>query len=418
MRILLTFLSSWREHTFYQDFHRGLGEALRAFGHEPVTFSFQALGEPRQEEAEALFQQLDRGNFSAVLDLCCWGYGLSQITLRMVDGTSQTIFDAFGIPHVGILCDQPYNQALNGIRGARRYAAYPDLGHPEQVRLVFPGFKLTGEMFLPPAVRPANDRSAGKWADRNIDVLYIGNVIPLALERYWNDPKSVHWSKEFDPYFCNALADAALEEPDRSLHLSVQAALAKLGKPPPGFDFNPQFRAVESHLRYVFRRDAVVALARSGVRMRVVGKGWDEIPLPPNVELGDETNYEGFFQLAGQSKICLDASTYLDGVNDRAFSYLLSGAVCFTNAAGYLRSALGEADGMRFYSMRNLPELGEQVRKLLARPDDLRAAGQRGREVVLASHTWQNRIDGLLQLIQPKSGFMTGVLPPPPTRRY
>jgi hypothetical protein len=155
-------------------------------------------------------------------------------------------------------------------------------------------------------------------------------------------------------------------------------------------------RAVECFLRYVFRRDAVVAIARSGVRMRVVGKGWDKIPLPENVELVAETDYDGFFRLAGQAKICLDVSTYLDGANDRVFVYGLSRAVCFTNAAGYLRPAFGEDNGLRFYSMGSLSELGEQVKSLLARPDELRESGERARHAVLSLHTWRHRVGHIL----------------------
>ena len=415
MRILLPYWRGWREHTFYQDFHQGVAEALRELGHEPVQFLFQVLGEPPQEEAEMLFRQIDRGNISAVLDLVCWGYGLSGITLLMQNGRQEPIFDAFGIPYAGMLCDQPYNTALNGIRARRLYALYPDLGHKEQVRLAFPELKLMGEIFIPPAIRPANDRSAPKWTtDRNIDVLYVGNLEPEALHRFWNNPLSLLWNSSYRPDFCDALADAALDKRDRSLHLSVQAAIARLGTLPPGFDFNSQMRAVEGFLRYVFRRDAVVALARSGVRMRVVGRGWDKVGLPGNVEVAAETDYDGFFRLAGQAKICLDASTYLDGANDRVFSYALSRAVCFTNAAGYLRPAFGEDNGMRFYSMRNPSELGEQVKSLLARPDELRESGERAREAVLLSHTWRHRVGDILGAMRLRSGITTGVLPPAP----
>ncbi len=410
-------MRSWPEQTFYQDYHQGLIEALRASGHDPVPFSFQAHGEPRQEEAEALFKLLDRGNFSAAIDVCCCGYGLTQITLDMTNGASETIFDAFGIPYVGMVCDQPYNQAINGIVTLRRYGAYPDRGHSAQVGLAFPGFKLTGEIFVPPAVRTQNDRSAAKWTDRNIDVLYVGNLETLALERYWNDPGSVLWNKNFDPVFCNALADASLAEPERGLHIHVQTVLAKLGARVPGFDFGLQMRGVEAYLRYLLRRDAVVALARSGVRMRVVGKGWDSASLPANVEIGEATGYEGLFRLAGQAKICLDASTYVDGANDRVFSYTLSRAVCFTNAAGYLRSAFGEDEGVCFYSMKNLPELCDQVKTLISRPEALRVAGERAREIVVSSHTWRNRVGDLLGSIRPKSGIATGGLPPPPMAR-
>ena len=415
MRILLPFCRGIPERTFDQDFHQGVMQALKELGHEPILFSFSTTGQPPQEEAEALYRQLDNGKIDAVLDLACWSYGLSRITLAMQNGKKEPIFDVFGMPYVGMLFDQPYNQAINGVQSLKLYAAYPDLGHPEQLRLVYPELKLRGGIFSPPAVRPENNRSASKWeSDRDIDVLYVGNLVPAALERFWNNRSSNLWDGSQDPGFCDALADAALAEPERSLHLNIQTTIAGLGTQSPGFDFNSQLRAVECFLRFSFRRDAVVALASSGVRMRMIGRGWEGVGLPANVEFGAETDYAGFFRLAGQAKICLDASTYLDGANDRVFSYALNRAVCFTNAAGYLRGIFGKDDGMRFYSMRNPSALGDQVKMLLARPADLREEGERARQAVLSSHTWRHRIGDVLVAIRPKLGAATGILPPVP----
>jgi hypothetical protein len=144
------------------------------------------------------------------------------------------------------------------------------------------------------------------------------------------------------------------------------------------------------------------------------GRGWDKVALPATVGFNAETNYDGFFRLAGQATICLNASTYLDGASDRLFSYALNRAVCFTNAAGYLRRDFGEDNGMYFYSMRNPSELGERVKALLTRPDALREAGARARETVLSLHTWRHRVGDILRQMQLGSGAMTGVLPPVP----
>lgn len=396
MRILLPFCRSVPERSFYQDFHQGTAEALHELGHEPIVFPFVAMGKPPEEEIDALYLQLEAGRVDAVLDLACWSYGLSQIAVRQ-GGEEEPIFDVFDVPYAGMLLDQPHNQALNGIQARRLYATYPDLGHPEQARLTFPGLRLQGEIFAPPGIRPGNDRSAESWPQRDIDVLYVGNLWTAALERFWRTPHAEIYEYPYDPGICDAIADAALAEPERSLHLSVHAALAQRGAPSPDFLFQPHLRAVERFLRATFRRDAVVSLARSGVRMRVIGGGWDKVALPGNVEFGEETDYEGFFRLAGRAKICLDASTYLDGANDRVFSYALNRAVCFTNAAGYLRRAFGGNDGMRFYSLRDVAELGEQVNSLLARPDELREAGERARRAVLAAHTWRHRVAGILE---------------------
>lgn len=381
-----------------------MADALRELGIEPVRFSFAQLGAIAQPEAEALLREIDGRNYFAVLDLACWGYGLSGVTLSMVDGSSKRIYDVFDLACVGMLWDHPYNQILNGIQARKLYAAYPDRGHAQQIRLAHPGVSLAGEIFIPPAIRPANDYSIAKGAaERDIEVLYIGNLDTIALERFWNDRINPLWNESYDARFCNALADTMLEQPERSLHLSVEATVAAIGAPDTGFNVAAQMRAVEHHVRHFFRQRAVMALGASGVRMRLVGKGWNAATLPDNVTVEAETGYEVLFRLAARARICLDASTYLDGANDRVFSYALNGAVCVTNASGYLREAFGEGE-IGFYSMRDLGALGEQVRTLLAQPEALHDAGQRARATVLASHTWRNRMEDLLRGIGARGG--------------
>jgi hypothetical protein len=404
MRILLPYWRGVPQRCFYQDFHLGIAEALRECGYETVRFSFTERGPVQLEESKQLYLQLQAANFDAILDLACWGWGLSRVMLPSRAGDRQAIFDACGIPYAQWLFDQPCNQQMTGVMAAERYAIYPDLGHAEQVRLIYPGLEFTGEIFAPPAIRPENNRSAGNWSARRIDVLYIGNLVPEALERSWNDRLNRQWPEGFNPGFCNALADACLETPERSLHLIAQAVIGETDALPLGFNFRLHFSIVENFIRHTIRRNAVEALARAGVRMLVVGNGWDEFALPANVELLAKTDYDGLFRLAGQAKICLDASTYIDGANDRVFSYVLNRAVCFTNASGYLRRVFGEDGGIRFFSMRDLSDLAEQAKGLLAQPASLQEAGERGAAEVLRAHTWRQRLGNILGAMHLRSG--------------
>jgi hypothetical protein len=408
MRILLPYWLGVPERCFYQDFQLGIAAALRELGNETVQVPFAERGSVQVSESKKLYRELQASNIDAVLDLACWGYGLSRIALPAQKEAGRPIFDAFDVPYVQWLFDQPCNQQMTGVMAAAHYAVYPDLGHPQQVRLIYPGLDLAGEIFAPPAIRPENNRSAGKWSvARDIDVLYVGNLIPEALDRCWNDPHNRQWPNMFSPGFCNALTDACLENPERSLHLIAQSVIAEQGPKPSGFNFRFHFSLAENFLRHTVRRDVVVALAHSGLRMRVVGKGWDAVLLPANVELGAATDYDGLFRLAGQAKICLDASTYLDGANDRVFSYALNRAVCFTNASGYLRQVFGEDGGMRFFSTRNLSGLTEQMKGLLARPAELQEAGESAADAVLGAHTWRHRVCNILGA----TGLQPGVRP-------
>jgi len=155
-------------------------------------------------------------------------------------------------------------------------------------------------------------------------------------------------------------------------------------------------RMMELYVRSSFRRDVVLALARSGLRIRVVGRGWDTIALPESAERVAPIAYEQIFRLAGRSRICVDASTYLSGANDRVFNYALNGAVCATNATGYLQPAMGEEEWLYFYSLRELDALAERLHALLADPRRLRETGECAQRAVLARHTWRERLETIL----------------------
>lgn len=376
MRIVLPFCPSV-QHGFYRDFSQGVSEALRELGHDAIPFPFAQIGTQAPADMAALYRVLTQEKCDLFLDVCCWGYGLSQIGLQGEGSAPPTpILDGFNVSYVGMLFDHPYFQPINAVRAHRLYAAFPDLHHREQAQLVYPELKLSGDVFSPPGVRPGNERPVRDWSERDIDVLYVGNLDLEALGRAWRG--------RADEALCEAVAGLVLEQPDRPLYLAVTDVLkqhtASAG------DAGGVLRAVEPFFRARFRHDAVVALARSGVRMRVIGREWDRVALPGNVELGPEVPYEEMFRLAGRARICLDASTYLHGANDRVFSFALNGAVSFTNAAGYLRGASGE-EWIYFYSMRELDQLGERIAALLGHPQRLREASERARRAVLAAHT-------------------------------
>jgi len=395
VRVLIPFWTGVPAHCFYQEFQRGIGEAVRELGHEPVPFQFGTKCGSTEAEANGYFQLLQRVRIGVVLDLACWGCAFSGIWVPHEGPGRVPICDRFDVACVGWLFDHLHSQFIHRIHASRLYAAYPDLGQPEQARLIYPNLKTAGDIVAPPAVRAAADTSMEDWSKgRDIDVLYVGNLVPGALGRFWHDRSSSLWSHSQDPTFCDALAEAVLQEPETPLHVAMQKTIEKLGITPLGL--HAQFSAVEHFLRFTVRRDAVVAVARSGVRMQVVGKGWDGIALPPNVEMRPEINYSEFFRLAGQAKICLDASTYVDGANDRVFTYAVNRAVCFTNSAGYLRATFGDDGGMRFYSTANLPGLCEGIRTLLSRRRLLCELGESAKQTVLSAHTWRHRLERIL----------------------
>jgi Glycosyl transferases group 1 len=384
--------------SFYSDFHLGIAEAARELGHETLRFDIADGAQASATERDALYRSLATNPCDTVIDLCCWGLGLSRITVWDGSSGGEPLFDSLDMDYVGLLLDQPWFQPLPGVRSARLYVAVPDRNNLADIPLIYPELQLRGMTFAPPAVRAANDRSQSS-DKRDLDVLFIGNLQRAALaarESWPNDCADL----------CEASVAKALAAPAESLYRIVLSAATQLGLPIHGSVGTPTaltaLRAVEHYLRARMRLDAVRAAAASGATVHVVGVGWDSIELPGNVVCHSPTaDYEGLFAMAGRARICLDVSSYPGGANDRVFSYSLNRAVCLSNAAGYLADAYRESGGVQFYSPAEPADLAGKIAGLLASPQRLREQAEAGRQVTLETQNWRIRLETILGCRKP-----------------
>jgi hypothetical protein len=381
--------------TFYSHFHLGIEEAARELGHEPVRFEHQDGMVISAAEREALYRLLAEKPCDLVLDLCCWSHALSQ--LRAWDGSDagEPIYDAFDCTYAGLLCDQPWFQPVQGMVSSNAWAAVPDQEHPDVIGLIYPQLTLRGTVFAPPAVRTAAINAT--QTEKSIDVLYAGTLDTTALDRPWHNQP--------DATLHDDMLAWAQAHPEASLHRAlIEIAHSNDITADPG-RMQSLLQKVEYCLRTRLRLDAVHAAAASGAALRVIGNGWSKVALPPNVTVQPHIDYEGLLALAAQARICVDASTYRHGANDRVFNYTANGAVCFTNATGYLAGTFatdGDGGGLHSYSTLDLKALGPAIRELLNSPARLREDAERARATTLAKHTWRHRLETLIATVVPQ----------------
>ena len=389
MIVLLPIVRAIPQGHFYQDIATGIQEALQELGHTVQWFPLGEVGMLTAAEAEAAVRWAHAGSGKLVIDLCCWGHAISQARL-VGEVTALPAYDVGEVSCVAWLLDQAYFQPIASIHSRRLYAAVPAPSVLEQLALIEPSLQLAGSVFAPPAVRAQNDRSVA-WAERDIDVLYVGNLHHAALKR--------SWSSQSDHALCDALADAA--SADVPLHRTALEVARSLGRSPDAGQWRTLLRDVEFFLRAKSRLAAVLAAARSGAKLHLVGSGWGQIELPSNVTALPLILYAGMLDLAGRSRICLDASSYPDGANDRVFNYALNRAVCLTNSRQWVEQCFGRDQGMHFYPSSEAQTLTERIPELLAHPDQLRQQGETARAVTLAGHTWRHRVESILGVLKP-----------------
>ena len=392
MIVLLPIVRAIPPGHFYQNIATGIADALQELGHTVQWFPLGEVGILTAPEAAAAVRWAHAGGGKLVIDLCCWGHAISQAQLAGgIEGRdARPAYDVGEVSCVGFLLDQAYFQPIGSIHCRRLYAAISDPNILEQIALISPSLQLAGSVFAPPAANLRNDRSVA-WAERDIDLLYVGNLHLAALQR--------QWSGGADVALCDALADAA--NADEPLHRTALKVARALGRPPDAVQWGALLRDIEFFLRAKSRLAAVLAAARSGVDITVIGNGWDTIELPANISVLPPTYYEDVLQLVGRSRICLDASSYPHGANDRIFNYALNRAVCLTNSRSWVERCFGPEQGMHFYQSAETQTLTWQIPELLARPQQLQQQGEAARAVTLAGHTWRHRIEAVLGTIAP-----------------
>ena len=390
MHIAIPFCSSIAAPSFYQDFIEGLEAAAAALGHSSERVVFAQLDRLEQDELDRFFRWSRQARCDLVLDVCCWGYGLSRTRLWNSDGSvGATIFDSLGARYCALLYDQPYFQPLAGLETDGLVVGCPDQNHAELIRRIYPQVRMRATAFVPPATRLENNCSFAPWSEKWPGILYVGNLAPLAPARFWQDVP------HRDAY--DAVADTALAHPDRPLHLCAFAALHHLGVELPAAELVELLRSLEYWMRQQLRHRVVTEVARSGIPMRIYGEGWDSIGLPSNAEVHAQTDYRGFMKIIGSARLALDVSTYLGGANDRVFNFAVNRTAFFTNAHAWLREAFGTESGAYFYSLRNLAGLGARIAEVLAHPAELELRAERARETALAGHLWTHRLQAVLE---------------------
>ncbi|MBM3346003.1 MAG: hypothetical protein FJY55_05830 [Betaproteobacteria bacterium] len=397
MRLLLPYNTQSLPVSFYSDFHTGIAEAALELGHKTLRLDIADGAQASAAERDALYRALTARRCDAVIDLCCWGLGFSRITVWDGSKSGEPLFDSLDMAYMGLLLDQPWFQPLPGVSASRLYAAVPDRNHAEQIALIYPGVRLRGTAFAPPAVHSVNDRSR-PWNERDIDVLFVGHLQRDALatseHRRWPDGCAA---------LCEATVETALAAPDEPLHVALLSAARSSGTALEGAAGTATvleaLRAVEPYLRARHRLEAVRAAAGSRAGIHVVGLGWDATELPGNVIRHAPTDYAGFFDMAGRARLCLDVSSYPDGANDRVFSYSLNRAVCLTNAAGYLRDAYAGTGAMQFCSPAQPAALAASISALLADTHGLRDMGDAGRRFTLDHQNWRVRLQAMLDCL-------------------
>ena len=161
--------------------------------------------------------------------------------------------------------------------------------------------------------------------------------------------------------------------------------------------FNSIF--VHKYVRQYRRLKVLEAL--KDFKIDLYGNGWNTVPIHPNHTYHGAVDFLELIERVKKSSLMLNVlPEFIYGGHERIFTAMYHGTACLTNYNAYLKTNFENGKDLLFYSMRDLKQLPDQLSVWLSDKMALEQIARSGMEKVKTHHTWLNRAQDLLHLIE------------------
>lgn len=160
---------------------------------------------------------------------------------------------------------------------------------------------------------------------------------------------------------------------------------------------------LDLYVRSYIRGKAVQVLVDNGLKVAVFGGGWEELICehPENILDGHGVDSLKCLQMMQLSKCSLNVMPWFkDGAHDRVFNTLLNGSLLVTDTSVYLEEILHSNEDCIMFQLETIEELPDQIKTMLAEPEKLQRAINKGYEIAKKGHTWEQRAKVLASYIE------------------
>lgn len=337
------------------------------------------------------------------------------------------IWESYKIPCYNIAADHPYfyDDRLKELPGDYHHISI-DRFQEKYFREFYPEF--VDEGFLPLAGTmldlsaagddteegkmpeltdgPAEEKEAAGCGEvKRYDVILTGNYTKLSFfEPY------IHWINDEYAAFYQGIIDELLEHPGQTVEqVALKHCEREMGKVPYE-ELRIAFHKmifIDLYVRNYWRGKVVRTLVDAGIKVDVVGKGWEElenVAHPENLTVHPQTDSLTCLQMIRRAKVSVNVMPWFkDGAHDRVFNSILNGAVCVSDTSKYLCEELSEGEGVCYFDLQQLESLPGKVTNLLQNEGMMQEIAARGRKKVLDRHTWAKRAETLAQWFEERS---------------
>lgn len=328
------------------------------------------------------------------------------------------IWDENEISKICIMVDSPvyyYRQLSSGMKNLklvcidRYHGEFVEKMYPEYGKVDFMplgGNRPVSSIFAKPGILGReslayfgrkNIECFDEWKKRDIDVLFIGNYVPIeSLE-----PALSGVGSEYREFLMD-IADQLIANPAMPLE---RVLMERLSEEFPDCSKDEYLQAcykmvfIDLYVRSVYRAGIVTGLADRGIKVFCTGKDWDAAVCahPENIiSTGNSVTSIECLEALSRAKISINMMPWFKaGAHDRVFSSMLAGCCVVSDSSEYLDEVITPGTDYVKYELTT-PELSakeaaDRVEELLAEKSRAHDIARHSLDIAVRAHTWEER---------------------------
>ncbi len=259
--------------------------------------------------------------------------------------------------------------------------------------------------FFPHAVE--RDLEAPENQERPYDVVMIGSF-------YDHEGVRKTWPERFPPEVCAIMEEAVdrvLSDHCTCFLEATYSAFEERSIDPSLYNFLDVSFCVDYYLRGRDRYELMAAVKDAELHIfgqvhceTVYGaQGWQDIfSTHKNIHIHKPCSFETSMELVAKSKICLNSvPSFKDGWHVRIPSALGLGSLPVTNDNLFMRREFENGKDIILYQHKKWEEVNAQINAFLSDENKRAEAAAKGREKVMAQHTWDHRVATMQEHLPP-----------------
>ena len=233
---------------------------------------------------------------------------------------------------------------------------------------------------------------------KSIDIVFAGTFLNN-IEKPWQNNLD-YPSKLIDEVFELFMYDnyLSVQESFKIIFEKNKIRFSEIGK----IQLANLYKLFQDYIRPYSRILLIKELSQSGLNITICGDGWSVFAKKyKNINYIGTLDIKDNLELIRKAKVLINVTpTLRNGSHERVFTGMLNNTVVFSDKSRYYDDFFEDEKSILYYSFNSLDKDIEKLKTILSDDKKLFEISQNAYEIANKYHTWENRVDTILDMVK------------------